>query len=283
VSDLKTILERLDFKDDAKVQTQLVDQILRVRTRLALIGRKILVLSGKGGVGKSMVTSQLALALARQGQRVGILDADLNGPCIPRMLGLRGQSLRYEPGGAIPPLGHGIKVASMSFLSDPSSPLRWKGPMDLTPVWLGMMESAVIREFLSDVAWGELDTLLFDLPPGAAADKPPAISNLIPDLEGALVVTTPSAVAVEVVRKSILYARDLGIRVLGLVVNMDNLFEDSAQALSAELRLPVLARISLDQDLAQSLESGLPLAEEYPVSRIFAQLAQKLNESAGNR
>ncbi len=104
--------------------------------------------------------------------------------------------------------------------SDDASPVRWKGPMDVSPVWLGLMEMNVIREFLADVVWGELDYLLADLPPGAAADKPPVIAGFIPDLAGAIVVTTPSEVASDVVQKSVTYARDMGIKVLGIVENM---------------------------------------------------------------
>lgn len=166
MSDLKALLNKLTFHDDAGVQEQLVDQLLKVKTRLARVRRKILVLSGKGGVGKSAVTVQLALALARTGRRVGILDVDLNGPCVPKMLGLGNQKLTFSTEGAQPPVGPlGIRVASMAFLLDRDQATRWKGPMDLTPVWLGMMEASVIRELLSDIAWGELDVLLFDLPP----------------------------------------------------------------------------------------------------------------------
>ncbi len=277
MSDLKTVLSRIRFSDDAKVQTQLVDQILRVKIRLASVRRKILILSGKGGVGKSAVTAQLAIALARSGEKVGVLDADLNGPCMPRMLGLSGQKMILSMAGAEPPTGpYGIKVAAMSFLADPAGPVRWKGPMDLTPVWLGMMESAVIREFLSDTVWGELDTLLFDLPPGAAADKPPAIVNLIADLHGAVVVTTASAVALDVVKKSMIYARDLGIKILGVVENMSGTFEGSATALASEFGVPLLARIPLDGELARSLDSGVPLPEDHPISRLFGTLAERL-------
>lgn len=277
-SNLKSVLERITPTDDAKIQAQLADQLLRVKVRMARVRRKILVLSGKGGVGKSAVTAQLAVALARQGERVGILDADLNGPCIPRMLGLRGDGMRLREAGAEPPVGPcGIKVASMPFVSDPQGPPRWKGPMDMTPVWLGMMESAVIREFLSDVLWGELDTLLFDLPPGAAADKPPAIVNFVPELHGALIVTTGSAVALDVVRRSIVYARDLGLPILGLVENMSGLFPGDAGALAAEMGLPILARLPMDNDLGQSLESGVPLDQEHPMSRRFRDLARRLS------
>lgn len=288
MSDLKALLNKLTFHDDAGVQEQLVDQLLKVKTRLARVRRKILVLSGKGGVGKSAVTVQLALALARTRRRVGVLDVDLNGPCVPKMLGLGNQKLTLSTEGAQPPIGPlGIRVASMAFLLDRDQATRWKGPMDLTPVWLGMMEASVIRELMADIAWGELDVLLFDLPPGAAADKPPAIANLIPELEGAVAVTVPSEVAMEVVKKSLVYARDLGIRILALVENMSGTLcprcgqtihpsGDKGQRLADELGIPLLARIPFDAELAQSLDSGIPLPEEHPVSRLFMDLAQKL-------
>lgn len=290
--DLKTVLEKIAFHDDAGVQRQLVDQILAVKLRLARVRHKVLILSGKGGVGKSAVTTQLALALARAGRKVGILDADLNGPCVPRMLGLSGQRLDFGPEGAQPPEGPlGIRVGSLAFLLEDNQPARWKGPMDLTPVWLGMMEASVLREFLADVAWGELDFLLFDLPPGAAADKPPTLLNLIPELDGALVVTTPSAVAAEVVGKSVSYARGLGIRALGLVENMSAVLcphcggaihpfgNGEAAASLRDLGLPWLARIPLDPEFARSLDEGVPLEAGHPVSRIFSDLAEKLEAS----
>src|ERR671939_512460 len=219
--DLKSILNKLQYSDDAKVVQQITEQMRKVQGRMSGIQHKLVVMSGKGGVGKSMTTVNLALAFARQGARVGVLDVDLNGPCVPRMLGMSGQSLTMTPEGAVPPAGPmGIKVASMDFFLHAASPVRWKGPMDLSPVWLGVMEMNVIREFLADVAWGDLDYLLTDLPPGAAADKPPVIAGFIPDLAGAIVVTTPSEVASDVVQKSITYARDMGIRVLGMIENM---------------------------------------------------------------
>jgi len=276
---LQVILGKAAYPDDSGIHAQLSDQAGRVRARLSSVRSKVLVLSGKGGVGKSAVTSRLALALAWCGRRVGILDADLNGPSIPRMLGLGGARLAYGPGGAAAPEGpHGIRVASMAFVADPRGPVRWKGPLDLSPVWLGMMESGVLRELLADVAWGELDLLLVDLPPGAAADKPPALAGLVPDLDGALVVSTASKVALEVVRRSMLYARDLGIPMLGLVENMAEGAEAPGplRALAEEFALPVLSRIPRDADLAVSLDEGVPLEPMHPVSRLFHGLGERL-------
>ena len=169
--DLKDILGRLKYTDDAKVVQQITEQMKAVKNRMAGIRHKLVVMSGKGGVGKSMTTVNLALAFARQGDQVGVLDVDLNGPCVPKMLGMRGRRFAMTADGAIPPVGPlGVKVGSMDFFLEELAPVQWKGPMDLSPVWLGLTEMNVIREFIADIVWGKLDYLLTDLPPGAAAD-----------------------------------------------------------------------------------------------------------------
>ena len=269
--DLKDILGRLKYTDDAKVVQQITEQMKAVKSRMAGIRQKLVVMSGKGGVGKSMTTVNLALAFARHGHHVGVLDVDLNGPCVPKMLGMRGQRFIITPDGAIPPAGPlGIKVGSMDFFLEEMAPVQWKGPMDLSPVWLGLTEMNVIREFIADIVWGELDYLLTDLPPGAAADKPPVIAGFIPDLDGAIMVTTPSEIASDVVQKSIAYARDLGINVIGIVENMSQylcphcgieseLFEGDTEAMCQALNLPLLGRIPFDRQLARSFDKGLPL------------------------
>ncbi len=287
--DLKSILGKLQYSDDAKVVQQITAQMKQVQARMAGIRHKLVVMSGKGGVGKSMTTVNLALALARLGHKVGLLDVDLNGPCVPRMLGMHGQALTITPEGAIPPVGPlGIKVASMDFFLGAASPVRWKGPMDLSPVWLGLMEMNVIREFLADVIWGELDYLLTDLPPGAAADKPPVIAGFIPDLAGAIVVTTPSEVASDVVQKSVTYARDMGIHVLGMVENMSRfrcpscgveheLFEGDTDAMCEALNVPLLGRVPFDRALARTFDKGAPLLDAtYPTIRRYQEIAERV-------
>jgi ATP-binding protein involved in chromosome partitioning len=287
--DLKAILGKLQYRDDAKVVQQITEQMKQVQARMAGVRHKLAVMSGKGGVGKSMTTVNLSLALARLGNRVGVLDVDLNGPCVPRMLGMHGQSLTITPEGAVPPVGPlGMKVASMDFFLDASSPVRWKGPMDLSPVWLGLMEMNVIREFLADVIWGELDYLLADLPPGAAADKPPVIAGFIPDLAGAIVVTTPSEVASDVVQKSVTYARDMGIKVLGMIENMSEyrcpscgveseLFEGNTQALCDALNVPLIGRIPFDRTLAKTFDKGVPLLDAtYPTIKKYQEIAERV-------
>ena len=289
LQDLKEILGKLKYTDDAKVVQQVTEQIKAVKRRMASVRRKLVVMSGKGGVGKSMTTVNLALAFARQGHTVGVLDVDLNGPCVPQMLGMRGQRFTITPDGAIPPIGPlGLKVGSMDFFLDELAPVRWKGPMDLSPVWLGLMEMNVIREFIADIVWGDVDYLLTDLPPGAAADKPPVIAGFIPDLDGAIVVTTPSEVASDVVRKSIAYARDLGINVLGMVENMSmyrcpqcgtesELFEGDTEALCQALDLPLLGRIPFDRTLAKSFDKGAPLIDgDYPTLKRFDEIVTRI-------
>ncbi len=288
--DLKTILKKIKFTDDAQVMKQIVDQSLQVKLRMGQIKRKLAVMSGKGGVGKSTTTANISLALARQGLKVGILDLDLNGPCIPRMLGLQGR-FAFTQQGAIPPTGpHGMKIASMDFfLKDAASPVRWKGPMELSPVWLGLQEMSVIREFLADIIWGEMDYLMIDLPPGAAADKPPVVAGFIPELDGAVVVATPSEIAKTVVKKSIVYARDLGIRIIGLVENMSGalcpqcktvvpLFDGGCEDLCAEMDLPLLGKVPFDHEVAHAGDGGVPLSPEHPMAKHFDGIATRIQE-----
>ncbi len=271
--DLKSILSKLEHNDSAKLAEQIGEQTQQLQSRMTGIRRKVAILSGKGGVGKSMTTVNLALAIARQDQQVAILDVDLNGPCVPHMLGIRGQELTMTPEGARPPVGPlGIKVGSMDFFLGDLSPVTWNRPMDLSPIWLGTLEMTVIREFLADIIWGEVDYLLIDLPPGAAADKPPVISSFIPDLDGAVIVTTPSEMAMDVVRKSVLYARSLNIKILGLIENMSEfrcpecgveseLFESQADEMCDALDIPFLGRIPFDRDLIRSFDKGKPLLD----------------------
>src|SRR5437764_2732711 len=287
--DLKDILGRLKYTDDAKVVQQITEQMKAVKNRMAGIRHKLGVMSGNGGVGKSMTTVNLALAFARQGDQVGVLDVDLNGPCVPKMLGMRGRRFAMTANGAMPPVGPlGIKVGSMDFFLEELAPVQWKGPMDLSPVWLGLTEMNVIREFIADIVWGELDYLLTDLPPCAAADKPPVIAGFIPDLDGPSVVTTPSEVASDVVQKSIAYARDLGIKMLGMVENMSlyrcpqcgtesELFEGDTAAMCETLDLPLLGRIPFDRTLARSFDKGMPMVSgNSPTLTRYDEIASRI-------
>lgn len=181
-------------------------------TRLAEdIGHKIMVLSGKGGVGKSTVATGLALSLARQGKKVGILDIDITGPNIPKMLGIESTELHVEDGQIHPAEGpNGLKVMSMAFLlEDPDKPVIWRGPIKL----------GAIQQFIGDVAWGKLDALIIDFPPGTS-DEPLTVAQSLPNIDGMVIVTTPQDVALLDSRKSINFSKTVKIPVLGVVENM---------------------------------------------------------------
>ena len=181
-------------------------------TRLAEdIGNKIMVLSGKGGVGKSTVATGLALSLARQGKTVGILDIDITGPNIPKMLGIEDTELHVEDNQIHPADGpNGVKVMSMAFLlEDPDKPVIWRGPIKL----------GAIQQFIGDVAWGKLDTLIIDFPPGTS-DEPLTVAQSLPNIDGMVIVTTPQDVALLDSRKSINFSKTVKIPVLGVVENM---------------------------------------------------------------
>jgi Mrp family chromosome partitioning ATPase len=175
------------------------------------IKHKIMVLSGKGGVGKSTVATGLALSLARQGKKVGLMDIDITGPNVPKMLGLEQADLNVEEGQIHPADGpSGLKVISMAFLlEDPDKPVIWRGPIKL----------GAIQQFIGDVAWGELDALIIDFPPGTS-DEPLTVSQSLPGIDGVVIVTTPQEVALLDSRKSINFAKTISVPVLGVVENM---------------------------------------------------------------
>ena len=175
------------------------------------IRHKIMVLSGKGGVGKTTVATGIALSLARMGKKVGLMDIDITGPNVPKMLGIEGTELHIEDGQIFPAIGpHGIKVISMAFLiEDPDKPVIWRGPIKL----------GAIQQFIGDVAWGELDALVIDFPPGTG-DEPLTVSQTLPNLDGVVIVTTPQEVALFDSRKTINFAKTISVPVLGVVENM---------------------------------------------------------------
>ena len=175
------------------------------------IKHKIMVLSGKGGVGKSTVATGLALSLARQGKKVGLMDIDITGPNVPKMLGLEEAGLNVEDGQIHPAEGpNGVKVISMAFLlEDPDKPVIWRGPIKL----------GAIQQFIGDVSWGELDALIIDFPPGTS-DEPLTVSQSLPGIDGVVLVTTPQEVALLDSRKSINFAKTISVPVLGVVENM---------------------------------------------------------------
>jgi ATP-binding protein involved in chromosome partitioning len=230
----------------------------RLRERLGRVRAIVAVVSGKGGVGKSSLTASLANCLALDGWRVGVLDADLNGPTMAKLLGVRGRTLAVGAEGVTPPESVlGVKVMSMDLLlpSD-DTPLTWHAPtQDEAHTWRGSMEVNALREFLADTTWGELDALLVDLPPGT--DRLATVTGVVPALAGTVIVTIPSDVAHLVVRKSITVAARAKAPVLGLVENMAGLFPGPAgEQLAREAGIPFLGSVPFDPELALAGDRG---------------------------
>ena len=263
---------------------QVEAQQARLRARLSGVCAIVAVVSGKGGVGKSSLTANLANCFALDGERVGVLDADLNGPTMAKMLGVRGRSLALEGDGVTPPASAlGVKVMSMDLLlpSD-ESPLVWQAPtQDEAHTWRGSMEANALREFLADTAWGALDLLLIDLPPGT--DRLSMITGLVPGLSGTVVVTIPSDVAHLVVRKSITTAAQAKAPVLGLVENMAGMFPGPAgEELAREAGVRFLGSVPFDRELALAADRGAAFVATAPAresSRALVQVARAIRAS----
>ena len=202
------------------------------------------VMSGKGGVGKSYVTAHLARALARGGKAVGVLDADLNGPTIPRLLEVSGARLTAQGEDIEPAIGRdGVKCISMGVLLDEGAPLAFKGPQNESFVWRGALEASALREFLSDVAWGNLDTLLLDLPPGM--QRYIELCDILGTPPAVLTVTIPTPESADAVRRAMRAAVERGSALLGVIENMvgGELQGTAGEDLAAEFATQVLARI----------------------------------------
>jgi Mrp family chromosome partitioning ATPase len=229
----------------------LLDQVLAQRKRVAArvqeIGRVVAVMSGKGGVGKSFVTAHLARALQRAGRSAGVLDADLNGPTAARLLETPSVPLAIRGDAVIPATGaDGVRVLSMAHLLDDGRPLAFRGPETDRFVWRGAMEAAALREFLADVAWGSLDRLLIDMPPGLARFE--ELADLLPAPPAVLTVTIPTPESADAVRRALRAAVDRGATALGVVENMagGHFRGGAGDSLAAEFGIPLLARVPFD-------------------------------------
>jgi ATP-binding protein involved in chromosome partitioning len=242
----------------SNISGQLAAQQAKLARSLADVRAVVAVMSGKGGVGKSSVAANLACAWALDGRQVGILDADLNGPSMAKILGVRGRRPAIRDGAVEPPTDAlGIKVMSMDLLlPTDDAPVRWNGPTQAEAhTWRGSMEANAVREFLADTRWGELDTLLLDLPPGT--DRLATIVSLVPGLAGIVIVTIPSELSHLVVKRSITAAAQTGAPVLGLVENMAGLFRGPAGAdLAHEAGIPFLGAVPFDPELACAADRG---------------------------
>ena len=254
----------------------------KIKKRLSMIKHKVLVLSGKGGVGKSTIAVNLAVALATAGMKVGLLDIDIHGPSVPKLLGVEGFPLHGTEESLHPlEIGDNLRVMSIGFLLKES---------DDAVIWRGPMKFGAIKQFLGDVEWGELDYLIVDSPPGTG-DEPLTIAQLISDADGAVIVTTPQDVALIDVRKCISFCRQLELPVIGVVENMSGFYCPhcgkktdifkcgGGKSMAEDMGVPFLGSLPIDPSIVSSSDEGKPYvinAPETEAGRIFAALAATL-------
>ena len=266
-------------REQFEEQTQLIQKTLKD------IKNVLVVMSGKGGVGKSTVSTNLALAFAEKGQRVGLLDVDIHGPDIPKMLGIEGMTVTGSKQGMRPVEARkNLCVVSMALLPKlGNSPIIWRGPIKM----------GVIRQFLSEVEWGPLDYLIVDLPPGTG-DEPLSIAQLMPERARALIVTTPQEVALLDVRKSIGFAQQLNMSIAGIIENMNGLVcphcqkeiflfkKGGGRRIARETEVPLLASIPFDPQIVESGDTGSPFVLDNSGSKAgnaFREIIEHLSAS----
>ena len=276
------------FGHEAVVQIELLHS--KGTTQPLKLGARhmIAVASGKGGVGKSTIATNLAVSLAAEGYRSGLVDTDIYGPSIPVMLGLEGEKPRVNDQRKIVPLiKHGVHVLSMGLLVDDSQAVIWRGPM----------VSGAVRQFLNDAEWGELDFLILDLPPGTGDIQLTIVQTA--KLAGAVIVSTPQKVALADARKGLVMFDKVNVPVLGIIENMawftpsdlpDRKYflfgNGGAERLASETGIPLLGKIPLEENLRVSGDEGVPIVLSYPSSvaaKAFQSIANKIIISLGER
>jgi len=255
-----------------------------IQSRMSKIKNRILVLSGKGGVGKSTVAANLAMSLSLAGKKVGLLDIDIHGPSIPQLLGLKGQAVSGTDGNLKPiKMENGLQVMSIGFfIPNEDDPVIWRGPMKYN----------MIKQFLMNVDWGELDYIIADSPPGTG-DEPLAVAQLMGKVEGAVIVTTPQDIAISDVSKCISFCNRLDIPVTGVVENMSgficphcknniNIFKrDGGKTLACRMKVPFLGEIPIDPQIVEASDSGKPYIYTYSHSdaaKAFAKIVLPILE-----
>jgi len=275
-------------KGQCGVSPEQLKMMEEIAQRMENIEHKILVLSGKGGVGKSMVSAQLAFALARQGYRVGMLDIDICGPTVPKMLGVRGQGTTKGPNGLLPVrVNENLCAMSIGFVvDDDTEPIIWRGPRKL----------GLIQMFLRDIDWGVLDFLIVDTPPGTS-DEHISIVQLMKAvaISGAVIVTSPQDVSVVEVGKEISFCKKMGVSVLGVVENFSSFAcplchgitevwpctHGGGLQLAIDHDVPFLGRVPLDPELARVGEKGVELAAmgETATAKALAAISEQVLDS----
>lgn len=254
---------------------------LKVDKNLEHIKNRLLVFSGKGGVGKSTVAANLSLAFARKGLKVGLLDVDIHGPNLAKMLGVENKRLDVSADGIrAVEVNANLKLVSMAFLlQDPDLPVIWRGPMKMK----------AIQQFLGEVMWGVLDWLIIDSPPGTG-DEPLSVAQLIP-ATGAVVVTTPQEVSLMDSRKAIQFGRKLNLKIYGIIENMSGMVcphcgqkidifkEGGGEKAAEEMQVPFLGRIPLDPQIVSLGDEGQSFVEalpDSPASQALVNIAGKI-------
>lgn len=267
----------------AEQMKRVQEELKRINSRMNRIKYKVAVLSVKGGVGKSFTVASLAAALAKLGRRVGVFDADIHGPTIPQMLGVRGKHVEASRDGLIPVEGPlGIKVMSIGLLlPSEDTPVAWRGPLKV----------AAIRQLLAETVWGDLDYLLIDLPPGTG-DEQLSIMQMVPRITGALLVTTPSDVAVNVVKKAVIFTKKIGVPIIGIIENMSYfrcpdgsvhyIFGmGGGETLARLYGIVFLGSIPIDPKIREANDAGKVFFLEYPdaeASEVFISIASNILE-----
>jgi len=265
----------------ASIEEKMEQEKIKVSQTLAKIKNRLLVFSGKGGVGKSTVAANLGLAFARKGMKVGLLDVDIHGPNLAKMLGVENKSLDASPRGIKPvPINDNLKLVSMAFLlQDPNTPVIWRGPMKMK----------VIQQFLGDVDWGELDWMIIDSPPGTG-DEPLSVAQLIP-ATGAIIVTTPQELSLMDSRKAVAFARRLNLKIFGIIENMSGMVcpycgkkidlfkEGGGEKIAYELKVPFLGKIPIDPQIVTLGDKGKSFIDSLPdsnASHAFMKIVENI-------
>lgn len=263
--DIRTYAE-VEGEDRSDLAGQVEEQRERVLRRLEGVDRVLAVMSGKGGVGKSYVAASLAAALAADDAATGLLDADLDGPTADRMLGPPREPLAVTDDGVRPAEAGGVRLISTGLLLEEDAPLSWREPDSESFVWRGAQEHGVLREFLGDVVWGDLDWLVVDLPPGSGRLE--QLLELVPDLHSALAVTLPTGASRSSVERALRLARSRDVRVAGVVENMSSyacagcgrrgeLFPGNAgRELADRFDVPLLGSVPFDPRAAALADDG---------------------------
>ncbi|MCD6418765.1 Mrp/NBP35 family ATP-binding protein [bacterium] len=258
------------------------DEDRKIRERMAKIKHKILVISGKGGVGKSTFAANLAYAFVADGDSAGILDIDIHGPSQGRITGIEGLQMTINPDNSIKPIEKGgVRIVTMaSLLQDSDQPVIWRGPLKMK----------AIKQFLGDIDWGELDWLVIDSPPGTG-DEPLSAVQLLPEMDGSVIITQPQDLSLLDARKTVKFSQTIGVKVLGIVENMSgficphcgkrtDIFKSGGGKKAAEeMKVPFLGSIPIEPAIMESGEMGKPFVWMFPdaeSSKIMKEIAGKI-------